>query len=337
MSVAKETSHTSEPTIESLFAEMKPLADDYAGLRILAVHAHPDDESSKGAATMAAYAAHGARVMVATMTGGEMGSVLNEAVQANPAAYRDLPSLRRREMAKAQEALGIEHRWIGFVDSGLPEGDPLPELPWGSFATLPIQQATAPLIRLVRDFKPHVILSYDENGGYPHPDHIMSHKVAVEAFDKAGDARAYPNEGEPWEPLKLYYDHAFNLERLTAFHTYLLENDLESPFTQWLEMRKESDDAGLTPPIQHQTTTRIVAADYFSARDRALLAHQSQVAPGDMFFAISPEQQRSIWPWEDYVLVKSRVSTEFPEWSFSDGIDLSASTASHTLSTENVQ
>ena len=142
-------------------------------LRLLAVHAHPDDEASKGAATMASYAAAGAKVMVATCTGGERGDVLNPGAAGDPAAKRDLAGLRRREMASSQAALGIEHRWLGFMDSGLPEGDPLPELPAGCFALRPLQTAAAPLVKLVREFRPHVIISYDENGGYPHPDHIM--------------------------------------------------------------------------------------------------------------------------------------------------------------------
>lgn len=163
------------PPVDSL----KPLEEDYTGLRILAVHAHPDDESSKGAGTASAYIARGARFMVATMTGGERGDILNGEVDKSPRAHRDLPGLRRAEMAAAREIMGIEHRWIGFFDSGLPEGDPMPPLPFGSFGTMPLDRAAAPLVRLVREYRPHIIITYDENGGYPHPDHIMTHKVAV--------------------------------------------------------------------------------------------------------------------------------------------------------------
>lgn len=304
--------------------KVAPLGENYKGLRILAVHAHPDDESSKGAATMAAYATRGARVMVASMTGGERGDVLNSALDANPSAHRDLPGVRRREMKKAQNILGIEHRWIGFVDSGLPEGDPLPPLPFGSFATQPLERAAAPLVRLVRDFKPHVILSYDEIGGYPHPDHIMSHKVAVEAFEKAGDAEAYPGTGEAWEPLKLYYDRAFNPERMLTFHEYLVDHGVESPFARWVAMAQESDVEGRTPPVsRHETTTRIASGEFFEKRDEALLAHATQVAPGDLFFAISPDVQREIWPFDDYTLITSRVETELPETCLGAGIDFS--------------
>ncbi|NKX52384.1 mycothiol conjugate amidase Mca, partial [Arthrobacter deserti] len=136
-------------------------------LRLLAVHAHPDDESSKGAAMMASYAASGVEVMVATCTGGERGDILNARMAGVAHANRDLAGLRRLEMANAAKELGIRHRWLGFADSGLPEGDPLPPLPFGSFATLPLERAAEPLVRLVRQFKPQVLVCYDENGGYP--------------------------------------------------------------------------------------------------------------------------------------------------------------------------
>ena len=113
---------------------------------------------------------------------------------------RDMAGARRLEMNEAARILGIKQRWLGFMDSGLPEGDPLPPLPAGSFALQPLERAAAPLVRLVRDFKPHVIVSYDENGGYPHPDHIMAHRVAVEAFAAAGDPARYPEQAPPGNP-----------------------------------------------------------------------------------------------------------------------------------------
>ena len=165
------------------------------GLRLLAVHAHPDDEASKGAAMMAYYLDQGVEVMVATCTGGERGGIQNPAMEGDAHAARDMAGARRTEMAKAAAALGIQHTWLGFFDSGLPEGEPLPELPAGCFALQPLERAAAPLVRLVRRFRPQVIISYDENGGYPHPDHIMAHRVAVEAFHAAGDPQRYPGTG----------------------------------------------------------------------------------------------------------------------------------------------
>src|ERR1700677_5144226 len=153
--------------------------------RLMAVHAHPDDESSKGADTMARYVSEGAQVLVCTLTGGERGDILNA------------DRVRREEMARAREILGVQQNFLGFVDSGLPEGDPKPPLPEGCFAVTPLAEAAAPLVRAVREFRPHVMLTYDENGGYPHRDHVMTHQVSVAAFEAAGDPDAYPDCGEP--------------------------------------------------------------------------------------------------------------------------------------------
>jgi mycothiol S-conjugate amidase len=280
------------------------------GLRLLAVHAHPDDESSKGAATMARYVAEGATVMVATCTGGERGDILNPALKGDPDVLRDMAEFRRREMARAAGELGIEHRWLGFVDSGLPEGDPPPPLPAGCFALEPLEVAAAPLVRLMREFRPHVVTTYDENGGYPHPDHIMCHKVSVEAFDAAADPDRYPGTGEPWQPLKLYYDRGFSRERIEAFHAAMLAEGLESPFAEWLERWSEEEGpAQPAPPV----TTRVQCADWFPVRDRALLAHATQIDPNGWFFTIPAALQRRVWPTEDFQRVRSLVDSPLPE------------------------
>ncbi|QDG66242.1 mycothiol conjugate amidase Mca [Pseudarthrobacter sp. NIBRBAC000502772] len=285
-----------------------------ATLRLLAVHAHPDDESSKGAATMAMYAAAGVEVMVATCTDGSRGDIQNPAVEGEPHPKRDMAGARRLEMDQAAKVLGIQQRWLGFTDSGLPEGDPLPPLPAGSFAVQPLERAAAPLVRLVRDFKPQVIVSYDENGGYPHPDHIMAHRVAVEAFAAAGDPSRYPDAGAAWEPSKLYYDRAFSPDRFRALHFALEEAGLQSPYAQRLAAWLETDAEGHTPPQgAHATTTQIDCGDFFEARDDALRAHRTQVDPLGFFFAVSAEMQRRVWPWEDYSLIESRVPAELPE------------------------
>jgi mycothiol S-conjugate amidase len=274
-------------------------------LRLMAVHAHPDDESSKGAATMARYSAEGVQVLVVTCTGGERGDILNPAME-KPEIKENLPAVRMEEMAKAREILGVEQQWLGFVDSGLPEGDPLPPLPEGCFALQPIEVASEPLVRAVREFRPHVILTYDENGGYPHPDHIMCHKVSVEAFEAAGDPDRYPGTGEPWQPLKLYYHMTFHQKRFEAEHDAMIKAGLESPYT---EMLKRWQDR----PLQWEITTRVPCADYFDVRDQALLAHATPIDPNGPFFACPTEIKREAWPTEDYHLARSLVDTELPE------------------------
>ncbi|MGO4383731.1 mycothiol conjugate amidase Mca [Specibacter sp. RAF43] len=283
-------------------------------LRLLAVHAHPDDEASKGAAMMAGYLAAGAEVMVATCTGGERGGIQNPSLVGDAHSGRDMGGARRLEMARAAAILGIRHQWLGFMDSGLPEGEPRPALPAGCFALKTVEIASAPLVRLVRRFRPHVIVSYDENGGYPHPDHIMAHKVAVEAFRAAGDPTRYPGTGEAWEPLKLYYDLAFNPQRFRALHFALQDAGLASPYAERLASWLEADSEGHTPPAgSHPTTTQVDCGEFFEKRDDALRAHATQVDPDGFFFAVSPEMQRKVWPWEDYSLIVSRVPTTLPE------------------------
>ena len=164
----------------------------------MAVHAHPDDESSKGAATLARYVDEGHRVLVVTLTGGERGDILNPALDL-PEVRDRIADVRRDEMAKAARILGVEHEWLGFVDSGLPEGDPPPPLPDGCFAVVPLEEPVSKLVRLIREFRPHVMTTYDENGGYPHPDHIRCHQVSVAAFEAAADRSLHPEAGAPWE------------------------------------------------------------------------------------------------------------------------------------------
>ena len=161
-------------------------------LRLMAVHAHPDDESSKGAATMARIRGRGRDVLVATCTGGERGSMLNPKMDRPEVLARTSPRSAAPRWPGAREILGVRQAWLGFVDSGLPEGDPPPPLPEGCFGLVDPAEARAPLIKLMREFRPHVVTTYDENGGYPHPDHIMCHKISVVAFDAAGDPDQLP-------------------------------------------------------------------------------------------------------------------------------------------------
>ncbi|HVX69776.1 MAG TPA: mycothiol conjugate amidase Mca [Mycobacteriales bacterium] len=282
-------------------------------LRLLAVHAHPDDEASKGAATVARYVSEGVEVMVATCTGGERGSILNPAMET-PEVVANLSAVRHREMADAIEILGARHTWLGWVDSGFPEGDPLPPLPEGCFALEPIEVAAEPLVRLVRTFRPHVMTTYDENGGYPHPDHVMCHKVSVEAFEAAADPDRYPGTGEPWQVSKLYYHMAIHLQRFSALHEAMLAEGIESPYAQRLEDWK--DRADIVPRI----TTRVHCAEFFPVRDRALVAHATQVDPTGFWFACPIEIQQRIWPTEDYELARSTVDTTMPEDDLFAGI-----------------
>ncbi|WP_135850817.1 mycothiol conjugate amidase Mca [Serinibacter arcticus] len=268
----------------------------------MAVHAHPDDESSKGAATMARYAADGVDVLVVTCTGGERGDVLNPRLQHDPEVLVDLPARRRREMDAAAAALGVRQTWLGFVDSGLPEGDPLPPLPEGCFALAPLTETVPALVAQIRQQRPQVLLTYDENGGYPHPDHIMTHVVSMAAVEAAADPEQHPELGEPWQVPKVYYHASFSRRRMAAVHDALTDRGLESPFGAWLA---EWDGEG-----GRNVTCRVDASAHFGQRDQALLSHATQIDPDGFFFAVPRDLEGEIWPWEEFELVSSTVPTE---------------------------
>ncbi|SJM44696.1 Mycothiol S-conjugate amidase Mca [Corynebacterium glutamicum] len=285
-----------------------------SGLRLMAIHAHPDDESSKGAATMARYAAEGNQVMVVTCTGGERGDILNPAMD-KPGILDNIFAVRQEEMAKAMEILGTEHRWLGYEDSGLPQGDPLPPLPEGCFALEDSDKVTRDLVKILREFRPHVIITYDENGGYPHPDHLKVHEVSMLAWEKSGDAAYAPELGAPWEPLKLYYTHGFIRQRMEMFHDLLIEQGKPSPYTPMLERWKANE-----ADVMARVTTQVPCERFFDQRDDALRAHATQIDPAGAFFGTPVEVQRRLWPTEEFELAKTRVKTSIPEDDLFAGI-----------------
>ncbi|WP_432515185.1 mycothiol conjugate amidase Mca [Kineococcus sp. SYSU DK001] len=279
-------------------------------LRLMAVHAHPDDESSKGAASMAKYVAEGVEVLVVSCTGGERGDVLNPRLKENAQLLRDMGEYRRHEMAEAARILGVQHRWLGYVDSGLPEGDPLPPLPKGCFALTPEEFTVDALVHVVREFRPHVMTTYDESGGYPHPDHIMTHTVSLAAFHAAADATRFPHAGEAWKTSKLYYHASFSRDRMRTFHEALLAQGEESPFAEWMQ-RIAEEEPGARKELE--ITTRVECGEFFETRDRALLAHATQIDPDGWFFGVPLDLQRELWPTEDFHLAISHVPTTTPE------------------------
>ncbi len=224
----------------------------------MAVHAHPDDESSKGAATTARYAAEGHECMVVTLTGGERGDILNPAMDL-PGVHGRIHEVRIEEMAEAAEILGVEQQWLGFVDSGLPEGDPLPPLPEGCFALVPLEEPTEALVRVIREFRPHVMTTYDENGGYPHPDHIRCHEVSMAAYEAAADTGCSPTPGNRGACSKLYYNHGFLRQRMQVLQEEFAKHGEEGPFAKWLEKWDPDGDvlaSGSPPRSSARSTSR---------------------------------------------------------------------------------
>ncbi|MGV0435169.1 mycothiol conjugate amidase Mca [Corynebacterium ureicelerivorans] len=285
------------------------------GLRLMAIHAHPDDESSKGAATMAKYAAEGNRVRVVTCTDGRRGDVLNPAMD-RPGVLDNILDVRREEMARAAAALGVEHVWLGYEDSGLPEGDPLPPLPEGSFAVQDPEDVAVKIVEQIREFRPHVIITYDENGGYPHPDHLMVHTVSMLAWERAGDPDFAPEAGAPWTPLKLYYSHGFILQRMKLLQERLIQRGQKSPYELMIKRWEENEG-----DVFDRVTTQVECAAYFQQRADALTAHATQIDPAGAFLASPVEDQQEVWPTEEFELAASRVETTLPEADLFAGIE----------------
>jgi mycothiol S-conjugate amidase len=276
-------------------------------LHAMFVHAHPDDEASKGAATMARYAKEGYRVSVVTCTDGAAGDILNPAMD-RPGVKERMGELRVEELERALEVLGVtDHWWLGYPDSGFVEDfdSDGSRLAPDCFYNVPVEEAAERLVRLGRAERPDGLVTYPEDGGYPHPDHIRTHDVSVAAFEVAADPDRFPQAGEPWQPRKLYYVAALNRRKVEALHAACLHRGMESPFTGWLER--------LDPDEPDPATTHVHVADYLPHRRQALLAHATQIDPNGFWFVVPMDIQREAWPTEDYHLARSLIDTELPE------------------------
>jgi mycothiol S-conjugate amidase len=281
-------------------------------LCLMTVHAHPDDESSKGAGTVARYHAQGVRTVLVCCTGGEAGDVLNPAMD-RPEVRDHLPEVRLQELEAAAAIIGYDELvMLGYRDSGMPDtptnADPR------SFAQAPLEEAVGRLVAIIRRTRPQVIVTYpDEQNQYPHPDHLRVHEISIPAFDAAGDPDAFPEAGPPWEPLKLYYT-TWSRQRIVAMHEKFLELGMESPYDKhWFDERPVED--------RNQATTRIDVSGFTAARDQALMAHATQVDPTSKFwFGLPPEVSQTVWPFEEYVLARSRVDVSPPEDDVFGGI-----------------
>ncbi len=263
-------------------------------LSLLTVHAHPDDEASKGPGTVARYRAEGVATVLVCCTGGEEGDILNPAMDTEE-VRADLGAVRARELEAAARVIGYDEVvMLGYRDSGMPDS-PANQDP-ACFARAPFDEAVDRLVAVVRRTRPQVMVIYgDEQSGYPHPDHLRVHEVGIEAFRAAGDPQRYPGAGPAWAPAKLYYT-MFSPARFRAIHEKFLELGLESPFDD--EWRARWDKVG-EPTI----TTSIDITGFADVRRLALLAHATQVDPTSRFwFGLPPEVMNTIHPYDDYEL-----------------------------------
>jgi mycothiol S-conjugate amidase len=282
------------------------------GLCLLSVHAHPDDEASKGASTVARYHAEGVRTILVCCTGGEEGDILNPAMDT-PEVRADIGSVRMAELKASTEIIGYDETvMLGYRDSGMPgsEANARPD----SFAQAPLEEAVGRLVEVIRRERPQVILTYpDEQSEYPHPDHLRVHEISLAAFDAAGDPDLYPGAGVPFVPLKLYYS-VWPAERFRQIHAKFLELGMESPFDEKRLERLTRDDP---------YTTEIDVLGYQEVRGLALKAHATQVDPNSPFwFGLPAEVLEEIHPVDQFRLAQSRVANadRVPEGTIEDDL-----------------
>jgi N-acetyl-1-D-myo-inositol-2-amino-2-deoxy-alpha-D-glucopyranoside deacetylase len=268
---------------------------------MLLVHAHPDDETIGTGATMAKYAAEGAHVTLVTCTLGEEGEILVPEL-AHLAADRDggLGEHRIGELTAAMNVLGVtDHRWLGgagrWRDSGM-MGEATNDSP-DCFWQADLDAAIGELVQVIREVRPQVVIGYDENGGYGHPDHIQAHRVAVGAFEAAGDGARYPDAGEPWAPSKLY-EMVIPLSLLERAFVALRDMGEAAPF-------------GVTSPEDlpfgvpdDQVTAQVDARDYLAAKVAAMREYPTQIAVDGQFFALSNDVGQGAFGLEHYRLSK---------------------------------
>jgi len=287
-----------------------PLDRDDNPLCLLTVHAHPDDEASKGAATVARYDDEGVRSVLVCCTGGEAGDILNPAVDT-PEIRADLHRVRMQELQASAAAIGYSAvHLLGYHDSGMPdtETNQRPD----NFANAPLEEAVGRLVGIIRMERPQVIITYgDDRKFYPHPDHIRVHEISVPAFDAAGDPQQFPEMGPPWQPSKMYYT-GFSRRRVVALHEAFLARGEESPYASWFER-------GLPERSDHFTTF-VDVGDWLHRRRAALLAHRTQVDPEGFWMRIPDDVIREVFPWEEFLLARSKVDTGFGEGDVEDDL-----------------
>jgi mycothiol S-conjugate amidase len=266
-------------------------------LCLLSVHAHPDDEASKGAPTVARYHAEGVRTVLVCCTGGEEGDILNPAMDT-PEVRADIARIRMAELKASTDIIGYDETvLLGYRDSGMPDSEANKNP--ASFAQAPLDEAVGRLVEVIRRERPQVIITYgDDHQGYPHPDHIRVHDISIRAFDSAGDPDSYPEAGPPYTPAKLYYS-VWPASRFRLIHAKFLELGLESPF----------DEKRLARIEQNETYTTTIDIDGFQqVRAEALKAHATQVDPNSPFwFGLPPDALREINASENFLLARSRV------------------------------
>jgi N-acetyl-1-D-myo-inositol-2-amino-2-deoxy-alpha-D-glucopyranoside deacetylase len=273
-----------------------------ADRRLLLVHAHPDDETINNGATMARYAAEGAQVTLLTCTLGEEGEVLvPELAQLAPDQADQLGGYRIAELRAAMEALGVtDWRFLGgpgrYRDSGM-MGTPANEKP-RAFWNADLDEAVGHAVAVVREVRPQVVVTYDENGGYGHPDHIQAHRVAMAAVERAADPDWRPDLGETWDVAKVYWC-CTPVSVLREGAEAMASLGQASPFEQLGDI----DDIPFAVPDE-VVTAAVDGRPYAGRKDAAMRAHATQITVDGPFFALSNNFGQEVLGVEHYRLVR---------------------------------
>jgi N-acetyl-1-D-myo-inositol-2-amino-2-deoxy-alpha-D-glucopyranoside deacetylase len=269
-----------------------------ADRRLLLVHAHPDDESIGTGVTMARYVASGAQVTLVTCTRGEQGEIV-VADMAHLGTGAALAEERVRELAAACAALGVtDHRFLGaHTDSGMmgtPEND-RPDCFWRA----DLDVATGELVAIVRETRPQVVVTYDDNGGYGHPDHIQAHRVTMRAVDAAADASEYPDAGPAWAVSKVYASAVAKSVLQAGIDAF--KNSPEPGFFAGVESVDDLpfgvDDAVITTEVRG-------SEDDYRRKMAAMRAHRTQISVDGPFFALADNVAQQAFGVEHFVLLR---------------------------------
>ena len=267
---------------------------------LMVVHAHPDDESLGSGGTVQHYGRLGVRTVVVVCTGGEAGEISDPAL----ATPETLGEVRRQETEAAMAILGVDRLcWLGYRDSGM-AGTPDNDDP-RSFHRASVEEAVGRLVRLIREERPQVIASYDVNGTYGHPDHVMAHRVAQAAYWAAGDPNRFRDAGPAWTVPKLYeqVNPRSNMERMReVMRAAGIERAREGVSPEEEERRFLERLQRFAVP-DHAVTTLIDIGEFVDRKREAVMAHRTQMGPQSRHARIPDELRRQLWTHERYRLV----------------------------------
>jgi N-acetyl-1-D-myo-inositol-2-amino-2-deoxy-alpha-D-glucopyranoside deacetylase len=282
---------------------------------LMAVHAHPDDEVFGTGGLLARYSREGVRTVLVTATRGEVGEIVDPDLDeaGKEAVSKELGKVREKELRDSVAVLGVnELRFLEYQDSGMAGTEPNTNP--HSFHQANFDEAVKRVVKLIREFQPQVIVTYNEWGGYGHPDHVQAHRVTVAAFHAAGEPRFYPDLELPaWKPSKLYYT-LVPKSLFSQAAKMAKELNIDGPWNN-----PEFDAAAIMGDADELVTTRIDSRQYFDVKKKALVAHKTQISPDNFMLKMPDEMMREGMGVESFHLAHGKLVVN-PETGLEDDI-----------------